>query len=186
MDGFFRFKVTLCDVTPPIWRQFDLLRDATFQDLHETIQDACGWTDSHLFSFSEPGKRGLLIAESSDGDEVDGPVAEDVPLSKYFKKVGQRCVYTYDFGDNWVHDVVCEKIDKVTADFGRHLVAGERAFPPEDCGGIYGYEQCVDLVKRSLSGSAAFNEDEEERLEWMGEWSPEQFDLEEAREDFDS
>jgi hypothetical protein len=64
--------------------------------------------------------------------------------------------------------------------FKRRLLAGSRAFPPEDCGGLGGYEDCVKVVRGDPDV-----EDEETLREWLGDWHPERFDLEATRRAFD-
>lgn len=61
------------------------------------------------------------------------------------------------------------------------LVAGERACPPEDCGGVFGYERLVDFL---ATGTDPDGEDAEVLAEWIGDWRPDDFDLKESQEDF--
>ncbi len=174
MPKYFVFEVSLRDVKPRLWRRFMIASTAKFVDLHEAIQDACGWTNSHLFAFRNP--RGYVIAELS-GDDFDetGPDAMKEKISTYFdltKGYAKRGVYQYDFGDNWIHDLVLEDVVSLPEKFGRRLLAGARAFPPDDCGGTWGYEDCVKV--------ATGRKKDPERLEWLDGWKPEKFDFKET------
>jgi hypothetical protein len=86
--------------------------------------------------------------------------------------------YEYDFGDSWRHEILVEKVLAPEAG-GRYpqCVAGKRACPPEDCGGVWGYERFLEVIK---------DEDDpehEETLEWAGgSFDPEAFSVEEANE----
>lgn len=179
----FRFDVRLLHVTPPPRREFLIARSATFADLHEAIQDACGWENAHLFSFHvEP--EGPVLAGLPDPEEGDTePDAADVGLASFFSGFGRdRCYYQYDFGDSWWHEVRLLETIEARGRSRRRLLGGALAFPPEDCGGITGYEQCVALV---LGRDFEFFHDPDELREWLGDWHPERFDLDLARKRFD-
>jgi hypothetical protein len=181
MATYFCFEVRLLEVEPPIWRKFLIASTASFQDLHGAIQDAAGWEDDHLFQF-QAGERGPVIASVSD-DDSDDPDAARVKLSSFFGPGGKKkCQYLYDFGDSWLHEV--ELVSTVENDekFKRRLLDGGRAFPPEDCGGVGGYERYVELLK---TGSDPYGEDPEEVLEWLGDWKPEDFDVASVKKKFD-
>ena len=184
MPRYFEFEVALEGVTPRIWRRFLLHgEDSTFFDLHVAIQMACGWEDSHLFEF----RQGQTILAGPPPDEelgfgVEGPDAEDVLLLTHFKMAKDACRYVYDFGDDWHHEVTLKQIVIRPSHFEQKLLAGKRAFPPEDSGGIPGYERLLTVL---LSEAPPAGEAEESLLEWIGGWDPEAFDLEEAAQEFD-
>jgi hypothetical protein len=165
--GTYEFDVQLVGVSPPVWRRFRLDVTSTFDDLHNAIQDACGWENAHLFRFATPD--GTAIAGSAfDGGFGDvEPAAHTVPLARHFAG-HDRCLYEYDFGDGWLHEVTLR--DRITgpATFARQLLDGARAFPPEDCGGLPGYEQCVHV--------AMGGDDPDDLRDWLGDWQPEAFD----------
>ena len=127
--------------------------DSTFQDLHDAIQRACGWEDCHEFLFFQPASRGDQISVASRSDEdaenLYGrrlPLATELPLTDFFGEGKQQsCWYEYDFGDHWRHEVVLVKEVEHPEAFNRRLLWGERAFPPEDCGGLPGYERCLEF-----------------------------------------
>ena len=180
---FITVRVELLDVDDAPWRQFQIAAAATFAHLHEAIQDACGWQQCHLYAFYDWTGRECIADSPDEDDDMTGPPADEVSLRRHLAAVGDECRYVYDFGDNWQHRVVVEDAGRLPARFRRRLLDGKRAFPPEDCGGIPGYEDCV-AIKRGN----AVDLDEEERLdreEWLGDWMPEEFDLEATRRRFD-
>lgn len=179
MGEYFRFHVQLVGVKPPIFRRFLLDTKATFHDLHMAIQAACGWENAHLYAF-RPSARGDAIAGLA-GDEGYGPLdpnTKKVPLSKWFSLKGNKaCIYEYDFGDGWLHEVKLETVEQQDGTWKRSLLDGARAFPPEDCGGISGYEGCVQV---STTG-----DDPDGIAEWLGDWNPEHFDQVRTKRRFD-
>jgi len=191
MPQYFEFEVSLEGVKPKIWRRFQMRPAATFADLHMAIQEACGWGNYHLFEFREPKRRGTTIAGIPDDEwefrEV--PDAARAKLASYFKKKGDRCHYVYDFGDDWTHRVQLKKIIEVPEMFRRRLVGGARAFPLEDCGGVWGYYECLMALGHLEADAADVPPEEElrERREWLDgtDWDPETFDLEAAKKQFD-
>jgi hypothetical protein len=133
--SIYQLKVTLQGVRPPIWRRLQVGANTTLPRLHDAIQVAMGWTDSHLHRFfvgtSEYGQ--------PDPDFADGMRSEQrVKLAQLVAKEKAGFGYEYDFGDSWTHKIVLEKI--LPPDPGVHYLrcsAGKRACPPEDVGGIW-------------------------------------------------
>lgn len=168
----YQLKVTLRGIRPPIWRRFQVRGDVTLARLHHVLQVAMGWTDSHLHQF----RVGREVYGVPDPEDFDwGPPVRDerrVKLSSVLRAEKARMVYQYDFGDDWEHDVRVEKIlPPDPAAEAAVCVAGRRACPPEDCGGVWGYE--------NLLGALADPNDPEraEMLEWLGgSWDAEEFD----------
>ena len=177
----FQFKITLCDIKPMIWRHVHVLSDSTFGDLHDVIQGSMGWDCSHLHEFAMRNpKTGALdrIVSSEEVAEVGGDLIDQdiVTIDSYFSLDNKIANYTYDFGDNWEHEIALEKILDV-ADGVKYpvCIAGKRACPPEDCGGVWGYQNLVDIL------SDPQHEEYESMLEWCGEFDAEEFDLKEVR-----
>lgn len=183
MPRYFDLSVTLEGAEPPVWRRFLLAADATFADLHAAIQAACGWLDSHLFEFTSLDGQTLAGPPDDEGWR-DEPVPEAgvTPVAGFFD-AHDRCRYVYDFGDDWHHTVVREAVVERDDRFHRRLVDGARAFPPEDCGGIGGYERCL-AVARGQAPEEAWVDVEQLRT-WMGGWDPERFDAAATRALFD-
>lgn len=184
----YQLKITLKDIKPPVWRRILFPANATFRDFHEAIQLSLGWTDSHLHDFStEKDKyRGLYIdGKITDIETIDGidpwgdPPADErkITLQERLKREGHHIAYTYDFGDTWEHDILLEKI--LPAEKGAEYpvcIAGKRACPPEDCGGIGGYYRLLEVLADPKS------EEHADMLEWLGlesadEFDPEEFDV---------
>ncbi len=195
MPKYLELDVSLVDVKPRVWRRFLIRSTRSFQDLHRAIQDACDWEDCHLFDFRESRSRNVIAMLKSSSvlaDLVDDdvPDAKKVKLSTYFAEKGDKCIYLYDFGDGWEHLVKLKAIVETPEKFVRRLLDGGRAFPLEDCGGIWGYENCVAILKMTDAQIDKLDDDERDELlwrrEWMGdEWDPEQFDLQETKKQFD-
>jgi hypothetical protein len=171
MPSYLDLSVSLDEAQPRVWRRFLLATDATFAELHLAIQAACGWEDRHLYEFSHPN--GWRIAGLPDRDDwQEEPIrdAATVPISSFFD-VEATCRYVYDLGDHWVHTVRREGVVESDERFHRRLVDGARAFPPEDCGGAPGYEQCVEVALGAPAPEGIGH-----LAEWLGDWHPERFD----------
>ncbi len=189
---YYEIEVSLLDIKPRIWRRFLLHEKAVFAELHAAIQDACGWDDYHLFSFRETLRSREDIAGLPSDDFLETPVP-DARLIRLFSifdcKKPKKIFYEYDFGDSWIHEVKLKKCVELPEQFKRRLLAGKRSFPPEDCGGIPGYEECLaafELSKNPDFKHEYFDSEQlEDRLEWMGYWSPEFFNLQEMQVHFD-
>jgi hypothetical protein len=130
-----RLRVEMRDVAPPVVRVIDVPASSTLPEVHELLQSALGWTDSHLHQFVAGDVRFGTPDMDNELDEVDERSARlsDLP---------QRFVYRYDFGDGWVHDVA--KLGPGAAEPG--CVGGEGMCPPEDCGGPPGFEHLIDVL----------------------------------------
>lgn len=141
-----RLTITLLDTEPPVWRQIEVPAGSTFARLHTFLNTAMGWEDYHLHSFSF-GDRLVGGPELNDGY---GPKVEDehdLTLEDALADGNRRLLYTYDFGDDWCHDVVVDAVeDAAEGVFYPRCVAGARACPPEDVGGAPGYAVFLDAV----------------------------------------
>ena len=187
MAQSFDFEVTLRGAKPRVWRRFLLSTNATFRDLHDAIQRACGWLDCHLFAFREEGSRDEVagIPALERWDDVEVPDARQVRLTEWFAAGRKKIEYEYDFGDGWRHDVKLLGLVDHEERHKRKLLGGARAFPPEECGGMSGYERCVAFVKTGKD--PRHDPDEPDALGVrLGRWDPERFDLEAVRKKFDS
>lgn len=178
MPVYFEFEVSLCRIKPRIWRRFLISSACSFYNLHEAIQCAAGWGNAHLFEF-RTGSRGNSIAGLPDDDfGKAAPDANRVGLNAYFGKgKASECLYEYDFGDSWEHDVKLLQTVEMPDSFNLRLLDGQRAFPPEDCGGVGGYQRCIKVLKGAR--------DPDNLREWLEDWQPEAFDLEAVKKRFD-
>src|SRR4030066_138123 len=133
----YQLKVTLRGSDPPIWRRFLVPSDITLRSLHDALQMVMGWSDSHMHQFSAGG----VFYGTPDREFGMHRVNEKkTKLDELVRNPKARIAYEYDFGDGWEHEVTLEKILPHTRG-ARYpwIVAGERACPPEDVGGIFGY-----------------------------------------------
>ncbi len=167
-----QLKITLRRSKPPIWRRIEVPSGITLQQLHHTIQAAFGWEDCHMWVFTTPvGDYGL-----ADRD-LGHRSAASRKLADVASRAGNRIRYTYDFGDNWEHDILVQEV--LTAEPGvayPRCLAGRRAGPPEDCGGVGAYAALLETLADPGDAEHA------ERLEWLGlesagEFDPARFDL---------
>lgn len=185
MPDYYEFEVSLCDAPSRTWRRFLLAKRGTkFADLHDAIQAACGWEDYHLHLFRSE-LQGRVLAGSPFDDSFDEPISDsaDMGLSGFFSSRGnKKCVYEYDFGDCWLLEVELHRVSRLQEAFTRRLLAGGRAFPPEDCGGIPGYLRISTVV---LVGEDPWGENPAELKGWIGNWHPEAFSLEDLKARFD-
>lgn len=137
-------KVVLDDVEPVIWRRVSVPMHFTLAQLHDVFQVAMGWRNLHLHAFIVDGVSYTSLDDDLDEDDVDeGDVRLDAVLH-----AGQRFTYHYDFGDDWLHVVEVE-FAVSDATLSRHATCldGQRACPPEDCGGPSGYEEFLTILK---------------------------------------
>jgi hypothetical protein len=169
----YQLKVTLNDIKPAIWRRLQVKSDITLGKLHLILQDALGWTNSHLHHFEIVGESyGMKDADEFDEDLLD---ENRHKLNKVVDEK-QRFTYEYDFGDSWHHTIVIEKALPPSPTV-RYPVctAGARNCPPEDCGGTWGYAEFLDAISNKK------HERHKELLEWIGgSFDPEHFDLDET------
>lgn len=152
-------RVDLDDARPPIWRRLRLASDMNLAHLHDILQVVMGWTNSHLhqFKMGPDTKDFRMTPFLTDYDVEEGETAglheRDVRLDQVLAKPGQRLFYEYDFGDSWEHTIKLEKIEPWSEnDPEATCVTGRRACPPEDVGGLPGYEEALATL-RGESGS---------------------------------
>jgi len=134
MPNVYQLKVTLLGTRPPIWRRIVVPGNLNFERLHYVIQDAMGWDDCHLHVFEVGG------VEIGPPGRARFPYGELVPPEKQYTldrvaRSHARFTYVYDFGDSWTHEIAVEEVT-IGECLAPRCVAGERACPPEDCGGV--------------------------------------------------
>ena len=181
-DWVYQFKITLQDIKPSIWRRIQVPETYSFWDLHVAIQDAMGWADYHLHQFELVDPSTGVKVEIGIPDGESGWDTQTLPgwkrkIADYFSMENKVANYVYDFGDDWNHRIRLEKI--LPREKGVEYpicVAGERACPPEDCGGVWGYEDFLEII------SDPDHEEYEEMIEWVGgEFDPEYFEVKDVR-----
>jgi hypothetical protein len=175
-DPILQVKISLLGVSdPPVWRRLLVPADIRLDRLHGVIQATMGWEDYHMHVFVDGARRyGLADRELGHQDE------REVTLSRLLKRARERIRYTYDFGDDWEHEILLEGVLTAEPDVRYPLcLAGKGACPPEDCGGVWGYQDLRDALAYPA------HERHEEMLEWLGlqtaaEFDPARFDPEEV------
>ena len=172
-DCLYQFKVTLMGIDPPIWRRIQI-RDCTLDELHEHVQAAMGWTNTHLHDFEIKGKRygdpELIDDGFLDFECIDSTC---IKISDIVPKNGKRFTfkYEYDFGDSWEHDILFEGCPAVDPEAKYPLcLEGARACPPEDVGGVWGYADFLEALADPK------HEQHDEFVKWAGWFKPEKFD----------
>jgi hypothetical protein len=155
----YQIKVTLNGIKPPIWRRLVVPSSIPLKDLHNVLQLAFGWSDSHLHQFCA---RRIPLERSGR-----------VRLDEILRTEKDVMTYEYDFGDGWEHSILLEKVlGPAKATDRPSCIEGARAGPPEDCGGVWGYAELLKVV------SDPSHPEHGRMLEWVGpDFDPEQFDI---------
>lgn len=172
-----QLKVTLLETNPLVWREIWLPATHSFYQLHLAVQAAFGWENSHLFQFCKNG----MSDEYSIGIPNDDFVVTDarkVKLNKMIRKPGDRLTYIYDFGDHWEHQIDLEAVTNNEAHIAL-CVNGAAECPPENVGGIGGYERMLEEL-----GSGT-REERKQYRDWLGlsanqKWNPEYYNQREV------
>jgi hypothetical protein len=172
-----RIRVELDGVEPLMWRRLDLASDITLPRLHRILQAAMGWTDSHLHEFASGNSPTDELAEhyymaDSIDEGLQGVDEATARLDEVLVDPGDRLFYIYDFGDNWQHTLQLEDVlERAPHEAAAWCLAGARACPPEDCGGVWGYHELQ-------AAFAAPDPENEELRTWAGpEFDPDRCDL---------
>ncbi len=172
----YQFKIILQEIEPQIWRRIEVPETYTFWDLHVAIQDAMGWLDYHLHEFEIPnpdtgGLQRIGIPDKEWDDDEEVLKDWDTGIADYLAIDNPVALYTYDFGDSWEHEIRLEAI--VAREPNRRYprcLDGARACPPEDVGGIPGYQEFLKAIRNKR------HPEHRELLEWAdGSFDPESF-----------
>jgi len=176
-EKIYQVKITIGEFNPEIWRSILIPGDVRLPSLHRIIQIAFGWTNSHLHQFIH---NDMLYTVRYPYDDVWYEMnnvdynKKKTCLSDLISKENETLVYEYDFGDGWMHDILIEKILPVEPSV-RYPVCldGRRNGPPEDCGGVSGYEELLEVLKDPD------HEEYDHYSTWVGEdFEPEHFNPE--------
>ena len=170
----YQLKIALPYIKPAIWRRLEVAGDMTFAALHAAIQRAMGWEDYHLWAFYVEKTEVSPTSEQMDFPGVPrAQPADGTTLDQMLAGRRIKFRYVYDMGDDWLHEVKVEKVfaSEPNVAYPR-CTGGERACPPEDCGGFPGYFHLLEAMADPK------HPEHDEMLEWIGEeWDPEAFDL---------
>ncbi|MGO4597482.1 plasmid pRiA4b ORF-3 family protein [Terrabacter sp. 2RAF25] len=190
-------RVVLDGTEPEVWRRLMIPGDLLLDCVHDVLQQVMGWTDSHLhqFSLGPPyvSPKFLTAYDIEEGDE--GAAETDVRLDQVLREPGDELTYEYDFGDGWTHTIVLEQVERQAPDAGGDAeakpgrtayaiacLAGERACPPENIGGVPGYEEVAEWVRGGEDPAHVPNGlTSREMRAWLPTgWHPDEFDLEDT------
>ena len=165
-----RLRISLIDSDPLVWRRLLVPATVRLDKLHRVFQDTMGWTDSHLHMFRIEDD---VLYTSYDHDLLQGELDERMSTLEQALGDQNRFAYDYDYGDNWEHDVIIEEKTATRLALKYAVcVDGQNACPPEDCGGISGYERFQEVLADPT------DEEHEHYTEWVGgSFDPEHFDL---------
>jgi hypothetical protein len=171
-------RVNIADSKPKIWRNLSVPENCTLGDLHIVLQAAFDWDNSHMHSFTINSVRyGMAETECMDfGDKFDEIDENTVCLCQLDLQPKQKFRYLYDFGDSWEHEITVSKIVPIAAEDGGpmwpYCLGGERAGPLENSGGIWGYEEMLDILKDPKHANY------KDMYEWAGDFDPEYISIE--------
>ena len=164
-----QFKVMLRGSKPPIWRRVQAPGDITLGALHTVLQLVMAWDGYHLHQFVVGD---TFYSDPAMMDDLDTLDEDTTTLRQVVPREGMKIFYEYDFGDSWEHEILVEKV--LPPEGGVQAptcIGGSRACPPEDVGGVWGYQWFLEAIQDPA------HPQHEERLEWIGgDFDPESFD----------
>ena len=178
----FEFDISLDLLTPKVWRKVVVNDSMTFHQFHQVIQICMGWDDFHMYQFSPKGFASYPCIEEDHGGEEMTAIkylregleavydAKKAKLKDFFKSKGGKINYIYDFGDSWVHKITLKKVHEGTLVFAM-CIDGAGACPPEDCGGVWGYDNILKTIADPT------HPEYKEMREWMGLEEGEEWDI---------
>jgi hypothetical protein len=167
--------VELAGSEPAVWRRLELANGLALDVVHRILQGAMGWDGGHLHGYRVPATDGEHWASIVDefAAEPDEVLEKQVRIDEVLTGPDDVVVYEYDFGDSWIHILRLEsERARERDDPPAAVLDGARACPPEDVGGIYGYQDIV----AALSGQTEPDEDLDYLLEGLEGYDPEAFD----------
>jgi hypothetical protein len=173
--AIYQIKVTLKDSKPPIWRRVLVEDTTTLSKLHAILQTVMGWTDSHLHQFIINDE---FYGEPDDEfSDIEIKNEKRFHLNQFVERKGFKFIYEYDFGDSWEHAILVEAILPIEKGaFYPRCLEGKRACPPEDVGGMGGYEDFQKVIANTK------DPEYDEMMAWIGSFDPERFNLEYVNE----
>ena len=180
-DSVYQLKITLHEGNPEIWRRVLVPGNFTLAKLHQVIQIAMGWTNSHLHEFEIDKKRYINPEHDPDDFDPDHSRARDEKKLKLLEisQAVNTFEYRYDFGDGWRHKIVVEDIMPKNEIYHYPVcLDGAGACPPEDCGGMGGYGELLKQIKNKR------HEEHRSTMQWLGgQFNPESFDANRVNRD---
>jgi len=164
VNDIIQLKITLKETAPSIWRRILVDKSTNFSQLHSILINTMGWSGGHLYEFNINGFR---IGEPYEDDGGWGGKIVDASKetlgANILNKKG-KFMYTYDFGDDWRHEIKIEKfLEKDENVIYPICIDGEQNCPPDDCGGVWGFYDLLETIKNKK------HPDHKDMLEWLGE-----------------
>ncbi|WP_090703288.1 plasmid pRiA4b ORF-3 family protein [Nitrosomonas aestuarii] len=148
LRSIYQLKVTLKNFRPPIWRRFLLSSTTNLGEMHHVLQIVMGWANAHLHEFVKENER---YGEPEIEFPLDIHDETEFRLDQILKQEKEKLIYNYDFGDDWQHEILLEKVLPFKHDAVLPIcIKGKRACPPEDVGGAVGYAMFLEAVSDSL------------------------------------
>jgi hypothetical protein len=170
--GTLRLRVDLEAAIPAVWRRIEVASDLGLDDLHDVLQAVFGWEDRDLYRFTtgpeqDPGAEFVCGADLRGRWEDDPTLPTwNVRIDELLAEAGDQLYYQYDHGDNWWHVIEVEEVIAGRVPRGGAVLReGEGAGPPEDCGGVHGYQM---IVAASDGTHPDHDEAREELASWWG------------------
>ncbi len=172
VDRIARVRIELEDIDPVVWRRVDVPLTTSLRGLHEIIQAVMLFENYHLFQFDIGDKRyGTPDPEWDYGSvTID---AKNIRLGALIERGVDQFSYTYDFGDNWQHSITIETVAAAdpAIDYPR-FIEGARRAPPEDVGGVPGFEDFLEAMTKPR------HRDRTRLITWYGRiFDPDDIDL---------
>ena len=163
-----RVRIDLKGADPQVRRRVDMPVSASLDSLHHVIQAVMDWEYAHMHEFVIAKQR-FCDPEFLEYDYTSNVLSTyESDLADIIKRGIKKLTYTYDFGDNWQHEINLGRVrDSKEGEEFPTLVSASGRCPPEDCGGVYGYWRLLDVL------SDPSHEDYEEMNEWYGDLDPE-------------
>lgn len=176
MDRVFEIRIELKDTVPIVWRELVVPETLTFYEFHHAIQISFGWENYHLYSFDAKGQSYGNLDLLEDVDTIND---KSIFINQLLQKEQDTINYEYDFGDGWVHNIELKKIKPHTSKVNLPIVIdGAKASPPEDCGGVHGFENLKNVMKNPK------DLEYKELVRWLGKpFDPNEFNIQHINED---
>ncbi len=180
-ENNYQVQIALKGIKPKIWRRILIPSELLLSDFHKIIQTVMGWANCHLHQFIKNGKRYSIKHPEDDFWDYSTNIDHrrmKIRVKDLLQKEKDRMIYEYDFGDGWEHEIILEKIIPTDKKLKRPTcLTGKMNCPPEDCGGIWGYVNLVEIIRNPK------HKEYKLYMDWLGgEFDPEYFDKDEINE----
>lgn len=165
----YTMRVVLKGTSPSVWRKFECPSNISLRHLTELVMQLMGWMDEHLNQIVCKHETYYVPCYQHDPDSEWGDTyfQEEHTIADVLMEKGKTVGWEYDFGDSWQHDIRLSVIDEYKDGEPHDIVfkSGKGTCPPEDCGGIWGYQELLELNEKRKSHKRLTSE-ERERLDW--------------------